>query len=967
MGVGLAHLEVIFSEALGKSAPSERAAFLDQACGSDLELRKQVELLLESADAAGSFMAPPDPAQTVESHIPIHERPGSKIGRYKLLEQIGEGGFGVVFMAEQEQPVRRRVALKVIKLGMDTKQVVARFEAERQALAMMDHPNIAKVFDAGSTDSGRPYFVMELVKGIPISEYCDQQALTTRQRLDLFEQVCSAVQHAHQRGIIHRDIKPSNVMVTVHDDKPVPKVIDFGIAKATQARLTEQTLFTEFRQLVGTPAYMSPEQAQVLNTDIDTRSDIYSLGVVLYELLTGTTPFDPKDWSGGGYDEMRRIIREVEPPPPSSRISTLGAEKLSLVAQQRHCDPQRLVRLVKGDLDWIVMRCLEKDRTRRYDTAVGLAEDIQRHLSDEPVQARPPTLTYRARKFMRRNRLAVLAATSIAAAILLGLTFASIGFVQARRQTRIAQKEGARAQQTAQFLTDMLQGVGPSVAKGRDTKMLREIVDKSADRIGKDLKDQPEVRGDLYMTLGHVYWDIDDEPHGVEMLQQAVDSYRIAFGSESPKLALALATLGQLLCYGAHIEHGRETAQLGLDMARRCGDPQTLYACLRCRAASEDGWDILTPDSVPFLREALALQERLGNNDLARADCLYDLGRSLDWGFSPDSQQMTREALALHRQYLAPNDPIIAKDLRSLGYSLLNYGLPQTDENLQEAERCLRECVDLFSRVYDKQHIDLEHARADLAWAFCRQQKWGDAEAVFDEAINDDPSHPQNYHLRGAVAAVWQDWITAIENFRRARELEPEHERHVLNLAVALMRAGRRGEFHQLRHEFLSQPKHVQPAAEDQYREAHRELAKVFLLDLASDDEDLEAAVNFAQLVVNGFKREIRNTISQVAIAALLDIRLGRFESARTSADRVIKFGGSSSSSALGGATRALVCAHLGQWDDARHALAEADSNLIPERWSWDNLYGWTTIAIAEILRDEAAELIANSPTTTQP
>jgi RNA polymerase sigma factor (TIGR02999 family) len=349
----------------------------------------------------------------------------------------------ICFMAEQESPIRRRVALKIIKLGMDTKQVIARFEAERQALAVMEHPNIAKVFDAGTTETGRPYFVMELVRGMPITEYCDNQKLTTRQRVELFTQVCHAIQHAHQKGIIHRDIKPSNVLVTMHDDKPVPKVIDFGIVKAIAAPLTDKTLFTEFRQFMGTPAYMSPEQAQLNELDVDTRSDIYSLGVLFYELLTGTTPFSTRELKMAAYDEIRRIIREVEPPKPSTRISSLAGDTLSTVAGQRQTDPKRLQQTVRGDLDWIVMKCLEKNRTRRYETATGLGQDIVRHLNNEPIVARPPSSAYRFRKLVQRNKLAFVAAALILIILVLGICGSTFEAIRAARARDAAQASQA--------------------------------------------------------------------------------------------------------------------------------------------------------------------------------------------------------------------------------------------------------------------------------------------------------------------------------------------------------------------------------------------------------------------------------------------------------------------------------------------------------------------------------------------
>src|SRR5262245_6426545 len=379
------------------------------------------------------------------------EQPGKLIGPYKLLERIGEGGFGSVWMAEQREPVKRRVAVKLIKLGMDTKQVIARFEAERQALAMMDHPNIAKVLDAGSTETGRPYFVMEYIRGVPILEYCDKERLDTQARLELFTSVCQAIQHAHQKGIIHRDIKPSNVLVTLHDGVPVPKVIDFGIAKATNSELTNKTLFTEHRQMVGTPAYMSPEQAEMSGLDIDTRSDVYSLGVLLYELLTGTTPFDTRSLLESGYAEMLRAIREDEPHKPSTRISTLG-DTGTRTAQQRRVELKKLSLLLRGDLDWIVMKCLEKDRTRRYETASALAADIRRHLFDEPVTASPPGAGYRLRKFVKRHRAQATAAAVVLGALVLGAVGTTVGMIWADHEAERA--EAAKTHATLAALNE---------------------------------------------------------------------------------------------------------------------------------------------------------------------------------------------------------------------------------------------------------------------------------------------------------------------------------------------------------------------------------------------------------------------------------------------------------------------------------------------------------------------------------
>ena len=456
----------LFFEALAIASKKERSVFLNGACFNQPELRRRVDELLASHAEQDSFMqesALDSDATLLDSSV-ISEGPGTTIGRYKLLQKVGEGGMGVVYMAEQTDPIVRKTALKIIKLGMDTKQVVARFDAERQALAMMDHPNIAKVLDAGATDTGRPYFVMELVRGVPITEYCDKAKLSTRQRLELFIPLCQAIQSAHQKGIIHRDIKPSNVMVTLHDGKPMPKVIDFGIAKATNQKLTEKTLFTNYSQMIGTPAYMSPEQAEMSGLDVDTRTDVYSLGVLLYELLTGTTPFPSKELLSLGYGEMQKLIAEKEPPKPSTRMSTMQFEDRTAMATNRSMEVSALGKMFQGDLDWIVMKALEKDRAHRYESVSGLVADVKRHLNDEPVSAAAPTFRYQLQKFYRRNKAYMLAVAVVGGLLILTATVTTLLAIHANNLRDVATRAQADAelernnaiqeQEKAQFLAD---------------------------------------------------------------------------------------------------------------------------------------------------------------------------------------------------------------------------------------------------------------------------------------------------------------------------------------------------------------------------------------------------------------------------------------------------------------------------------------------------------------------------------
>jgi serine/threonine protein kinase len=488
----------IFNNALELDDSAARVRYVEEACAGDAALYERVTKLLQADGEAGGFFSQPlkrstpgEPAATV-----VEEKAGDAIGRYKLLEQIGEGGCGVVYMAEQQEPVRRRVALKVIKLGLDTKQVIARFEAERQALALMDHPNIAKVLDGGATRTGRPYFVMELVRGTRITKFCDDNKLSTEGRLRLFVQVCQAIQHAHQKGVIHRDIKPSNILVTINDGVPVPKVIDFGLAKATAGRLTDQTLFTAFEQFIGTPAYMSPEQAVMTSVDIDTRTDLYSLGVLLYELLTGRTPFDQQRLLAAGLDGMRRIIQEDKPRRPSTCLSTMAAGALTATAQRRHTEAPTLLHLVRGDLDWIVMKCLEKDRARRYPTANGLALDIERHLNCEPVIARPPSRLYEFWKMVRRHKVEFAAATTVIIALAVGLGI-SIWTLAKERRTR--ERAVTAEHETEQQLYTALLEQGRATVQSRELGQRVRTLD--AIRRAAAISNSTELRREAFAAL----------------------------------------------------------------------------------------------------------------------------------------------------------------------------------------------------------------------------------------------------------------------------------------------------------------------------------------------------------------------------------------------------------------------------------------------------------------------------------
>jgi serine/threonine protein kinase len=638
--------EEIFHEALARSRPEERSAYLEQACAGDPALRASIEALLRANMGASGFLDSPAAASMATGDEPITEGPGTVIGPYKLLEQIGEGGFGVVFLAEQTQPVRRKVALKILKPGMDTKQVIARFEAERQALALMDHPNIAQVYDGGTTASGRPFFIMELVKGVPITAFCDQNQLTPPQRLELFIPVCQAVQHAHQKGIIHRDLKPSNVLVTVHDTTPVVKVIDFGVAKALGQELRDKSLFTGFTQMIGTPLYMSPEQAGQGGLDIDTRSDIYSLGVLLYELLTGTTPFDQERLKTLGYDEIRRVIREEEPPKPSTRFSTLGPAAAT-VSANRQSDPRRLSRLCRGELDWIVMKALEKDRNRRYESASAFAADAQRYLYDEPVQACPPSAWYRFRKFARRNRAALVAASALTLAVLLAVVGLAVNNWLVTREKEAKEAALGRAVREKERADQNL---------ARARKAVKEYLVKISDNPHLNSADFLSLRKELLETALPFY---------LEFVRQS---------QEDPDLE---AERG--MAYGDLASLRRDTGDLKQALAD-LGEAEKVFRRLTETFAEK-----------PAYRGALALTL------IGRGDTLDDLGRF------DQAEHAYRQAVEMFDR-LASEQPNVSKHREFLAQAAGDLGLLL--ENLgrkDEADTMFRRAITVREQLMEEQ------------------------------------------------------------------------------------------------------------------------------------------------------------------------------------------------------------------------------------------------------------------------
>jgi serine/threonine-protein kinase len=893
-------LKELFLAAL-EVAQADRTNWLEREC-ADVDLRERLERMLQAHDAPHSLLDAPAPALVPTIDEPITERPGTVIGPYKLLEQIGEGGMGLVFVAEQQHPVRRKVALKVIKPGMDTRQVVARFEAERQALALMDHPNIAKVHDGGETASGRPYFVMEFVKGVPITEYCDQGQVPIHERLELFIHVCEAVQHAHQKGIIHRDIKPSNVMVASHDGKPVVKVIDFGVAKAIGQQLTEKTLYTQVAQLVGTPLYMSPEQAGESSLDIDTRSDIYSLGVLLYESLTGTTPFDKERLKDAGYDELRRIIREEEPPKPSTRISTLGQEATT-VSANRKSDPKRLSQLVRGELDWIVMKALEKDRNRRYETASAFAADVRRYLRDEVIEARPASVGYRLRKLARRHK----AGLAVAACLLGGLAVlaGSVGWV--------AGDLARRHQEAAQVIHRDLDEARQFQQQGRWREARAAV--QSAEGLLASAGNPDELRAHCHQVRVDLEMLVQLEQARLERTSvrsnhfdnQAADrAYRAAFETYGlPVLDLESQEAAQRISAAAIAQQLVAGLDDWVTFVSRSGDPDA--------PPEEPGSAIPNPaerakllavaqlaDPDPWrqqVRDAISRSDQTRLSDLSRQvqvlqqppATLLMLGQSLATTDLPAAINLLRRT---HRQY--PDDFWINHEL---GKYLRELKPPR----LQEAIGYFRAALALRPQS--------PAVHVCLGTALGNNGELEEALAAFQHAVRLKPDYAQAHCDLGCCWTYLGQPEEGIRECQKALSLKPEFPCALVNLAEALRAKGRTAEAVAALEKAL--------LVDADFASANRDLA--WLLATSPDPmlRDAERAVQLAQKAVR--QKPTANYVTTLGVAYY---RVGKLREAIENLETATKLPGGH----LGECRFFLAMAHaqLGDKEKAKQHYQQA-------------------------------------------
>ena len=798
--------------------PSERASFLE-ALADDHSLREEVESLVSSYEQGDTAIEQGSSDRLAKQSTRVRGEAGSavrlkregidlsvgdRVGPYRIVRQVGRGGMGVVFEAEQEEPVRRTVALKLIKWGMDTREVIARFESERQALALMNHPYIANVLDAGATEEGRLYFAMEYVKGVPITAYCDQQRLTINERLELFTRVCEGIQHAHQKGILHRDIKPSNVLVSIQDDAPVPKIIDFGLAKAISQRLTEKTIYTELGQMVGTPEYMSPEQAQLTNLDIDTRTDVYSLGVMLYELLVGARPFEDTNRRQEAFYEVTRRIREDDPPRPSARLSSLGGGSTQ-AAEKRRVELPVLEKQLRGDLDWVTMKALEKDRVRRYGSAVDLANDVHRYLRNEPVQARPPSLGYTVGKFVRRNRVVVAAACIVVAAVLIGLAAATAGFVQASRERDLAEKARHESEAVTGFLAGMLAAADPAEL-GKDVTV-RQVLDQAGSSLGEQFADQPLIEARLRGTIGETYEGLglynEAEPH----LRRALEIQTELQPEDRTEKLKAMHDLALLYRKQGRLEEAEPLTVEALEGARRAlGEehPQTLAATHSLASLYQDQGRYEEAEAL-YLATLEIRRRVLGEEH----DDTLSTKNNLGWfykelGRFDEAETLLAGSLELHRRVLGAEHPDTLVAMNNLG------SLYSTAGRYAEAERLYVDALELCRRLLGQDHPYTLANLNNLAGLYSDQGRYDEAGELLAEALQvqrrtlgDEHSDTLTSLVNLAVLRARQGRLDEAETLlaealeTRRRVLGREHPDTLYTMSILAAMLGRSGKYAQ--------------------------------------------------------------------------------------------------------------------------------------------------------------------------